>query len=288
MNGPTVSVARRWRPEALTELAQDCDDAARRLRDHVEAAVSDADRSSEYWTGAAADAARQRAWRIAADTAAIAHRLVMASVAARDGADQMCAARDALLSLADDARRDGFEVADDGTVTVGADPAPLLVLLAGGQEGLAEDLLDRRAAQLSTHIRDALGRLGAADADAAHDVTAALHMTVVDEPDEPAATVPAGAWPVHAVDVVDAWPVMSQDRIAAQIAAMTSEQRDRLIAEFPDRVGNTDGVPWEMRVAANRRNVAAAILAETGADEGSRRRIAFYRSLLGEVDDPAG
>ncbi|PRC51506.1 alpha/beta hydrolase, partial [Mycobacterium sp. ITM-2017-0098] len=42
------------------------------------------------------------------------------------------------------------------------------------------------------------------------------------------------------------------------------------------------------RVAANRRNVAAAILAETGADEGSRRRIAFYRSLLGEVDDPAG
>lgn len=288
MSGLSVSVARGWNPAALAELAQDWDDAARRLRQHVESAAADADRSRDSWTGEAADAARERARRIAADAAAVSRRLVMASVAARDGADQMFAARDAVLSEVDQARRDGFEVADDGTVTVGADPAPLLVLLAGGQAGLARDLLDIRAAELSSQIREALGRLGAADADAAHDITEALHVTVADEPAEPAATVPAGAWPVQAVDVVDAWPVMSQDRIAAQIAAMSLEQRDRLVAEFPDRVGNTDGVPWEMRVAANRRNIAAAILAETGADDGSRRRIAFYRSLLGEVDDPAG
>jgi uncharacterized protein YukE len=288
MSVPTVSVARGWRPAALAELAQDWDDAARRLRDHVDAAAAEADQTRDCWTGAAADAARGRARRIADDGAAVGRRLVMASVAARDGADQISSARDAVLAQVDQAGRDGFEVADDGTVTVGADPAPLLVLLAGGQDGLAADLLEVRAAELSIRIRDGLVRLGAADVDAAHDVTAALHATDEDEPDRPAATVPAGAWPVQAVDVVDAWPVMSQDRIAAQIAAMSPEQRDRLVAEFPGRVGNTDGVPWDMRVAANRLNIAAAVLAESGVDEGSRRRIAFYRSLLGEVDAPAG
>ena len=76
---------------------------------------------------------------------------------------------------------------------------------------------------------------------------------------------------------------MSQDRIAAQIAALTPEQRQRLVADFPRQVGNTDGVPWEMRIAANRTNIAQAIL-----DEPDPYRAAFYRTLLGEVDDPAG
>jgi hypothetical protein len=38
-----------------------------------------------------------------------------------------------------------------------------------------------------------------------------------------------------------------------------------------------------MRIAANRTNIAQAIL-----DEPDQRRAAFYRTLLGEVDDPAG
>jgi hypothetical protein len=37
---------------------------------------------------------------------------------------------------------------------------------------------------------------------------------------------------------------MSQDRIGDQIAAMTPAQRQRLITEFSQQVGNTDGVPW--------------------------------------------
>jgi hypothetical protein len=81
---------------------------------------------------------------------------------------------------------------------------------------------------------------------------------------------------------------MSQDRIAAQIAAMTPEQRDRLITDFPREVGNTDGVPWDMRAAANRLNIAAAILAEPGRSVESHNRTVFYRGLLGEADDPTG
>ena len=79
---------------------------------------------------------------------------------------------------------------------------------------------------------------------------------------------------------------MSQNRIGEQIAAMTPEQRQRLIAEFPQQVGNTDGVPWDMRIAANRVNIAQAIVDGLG-DPASQQRTAFYRTLLSEIDDPA-
>ncbi|MDA2890509.1 alpha/beta hydrolase [Mycolicibacterium sp. BiH015] len=286
MSSLTVSLVRRWRPEALSTLARELDAAARRLRDRVDDAVAASDRSQDHWVGSAADAARERARRIGADTVEVARRLVTAAVAAHDGAVQIAAARSELLAEVDEARTKGFDVADDGSVTVAAAPEPLLILLAGGQDALAEDMLELRAVELSARIRDGLRRVESADVDAAHDLTSALSDNRPSE--TPAATVPAGAWPVQAGDVVDAWPAMSQDRIATQIAGMSLEQRNRLIAEFPQQVGNTDGIPWDMRIAANRLNIASAILAETGTDPLSLRRIAFYRTLLGEINNPEG
>jgi hypothetical protein len=69
---------------------------------------------------------------------------------------------------------------------------------------------------------------------------------------------------------------------------MTAEQRAELIDGFPRQVGNTEGVPWDMRAAANRINIAQAIVDETRTDPDAKRRIAFYQDLLREVDDPAG
>jgi hypothetical protein len=65
---------------------------------------------------------------------------------------------------------------------------------------------------------------------------------------------------------------------------MTPEQRRYLVEQFPHQVGNTDGVPWDMRIAANRINIEQAIL----DSRGDQRRIAFYRGLLSEVADPTG
>jgi hypothetical protein len=136
-----------------------------------------------------------------------------------------------------------------------------------------------RAGALRQQIDDALDRLAAADTDAANDIEKAFTPSPVPRA---VATVPAGAWPVQASDVVAGWPAMSQDRIGEQIAAMTPAQRQRLITEFPQQVGNTDGMPWDMRVAANRVNIAQAIV-----DTEDPRRVEFYRTLLGEIDDPA-
>ncbi|MGE2833413.1 alpha/beta hydrolase [Mycobacterium sp. SMC-4] len=286
MSPPTLSQARAWDPDALARLGDQWDEAARRLLADVDAALVEVDRGGRQWTGAAADAARRRAGRIADDAAAAARILIAASVAAHDGADRIGATRRQVLALADAAHRDGLWLDEDGTVRAHGDPGSLLQMMAGGNAEVAAGMLEARAARLTVELAGALQRLGDADADAADDIAAAFASAPTTPP--AAATVPAGAWPVQAADVVDAWPAMSQDRIAAQIADMTPHQREQLIAGFPRQVGNTDGVPWPMRVQANRVNIASAILAEDGRDDGSRRRQALYRDLLGEVDDPAG
>lgn len=119
------------------------------------------------------------------------------------------------------------------------------------------------ATVLAEEIGAALDRLGDADADAARDIDAAA-------------------------DVTADWPTMDGDRIASQIAAMTPAQRARLIDDAPSIVGNTNGVPWDMRAAANRVNIAQAVRDETGTGPDALRRIAFYLGLLREIDDPAG
>jgi hypothetical protein len=181
------------------------------------------------------------------------------------------------------ARAEGFTVNDDGVVSIRDGPPPLLVALSGGNADVARDMLSMRADALSKQITSGLDRLGAADIDAAADIDEAFGSFPAPQP---AATVPAGAWPVDAGDVVAGWPALSQDRIARQIDAMSPDQRQRLVTEFPREVGNTDGVPWDMRIAANRVNVAQAVVDDFG-DPAAQQRTALYRGLLGEIDDPA-
>ncbi|OBI74162.1 alpha/beta hydrolase [Mycobacterium sp. E740] len=275
---PTVSQAQAWRPDSLREAADQFYAAATDVHVTLDVAVQGVGASHEFWTGSAAEAARRDALALGRTSEELARAMVLAAVAAADGADQIARARSDVLDLVDTVRSEGFVVGDDGIVAVGADAAQLLVALSGGSRPVAHDLLGARAAELTRQVVAALDRLAAADADAAADIAEALAAPV----SRPPATVPAGA-AVQPGDVVAGWPAMSQDRIADQIAAMTPEQRQRLVDEFPREVGNTDGVPWELRVAANRTNIAEAIL-----EERDPVRIAFYRGLLTEIDDPAG
>lgn len=266
MTPPTVGQAEAWSPGALGRLADGWDRNARLVCAHADSLASE----FSFWTGAAADTARRRAKSIVAAADTLARALVLAAAAARDGAAQISAARTDVMAVVAAARTEGFAVDDAGSVEVHAPPSPLLVALAGGVPSVAVEMLTMRAAELTGRLAEALNRLGAADADAAADMAEAF-------------AIPAAGGHGADADVVTAWPITSQDRIADQIAAMTPEQRQRLVEGFPSQVGNTDGVPWQMRVEANRTNVAQAVLREPDP-----QRLAVYRELLGEVDDPAG
>ena len=125
---PTLSQAQAWRPAALLDVADAWDQAVDDLIARVDTVVH----SVDSWSGEAADAAHQRAAAIAADGQALARSLVTAAVAARDGADQIAAAQADVLARVAAAHGEGFVVDEDGSVSVRADPPPLLVALSGG------------------------------------------------------------------------------------------------------------------------------------------------------------
>jgi hypothetical protein len=274
-----VSQAEAWRPDSLREAAERWYAAATDVHAGVEIAVDGVAGTRDFWIGSAADAAREGAVGVGRTSGAVARAMVLAAVAARDGAAQISLARAEALGLVATSRGEGFAVGDDGSVSVGGAAPQLLVTLSGGDDVVARGMLRVRADELTRQLFAALDRLGAADADAAADIDEALTLPVP----RPAATVPAGAWPVQEGDIVAGWPAMGQERIGQQVAAMTSDQRQTLTEAYPLQVGNTDGIPWDMRIAANRTNIAQAIL-----DSDDPRRSAFYRGLLAEVDDPGG
>lgn len=257
MTRPTVSQARAWNPEALRDLADAWVVVAGRLQqraDQVDSAVSG---SNTIWRGTAADEARRVASPATAALRRLCGALVIAAAEARDGADGIGSARDDVLSRIDDAQAGECTVADDGTVSPPSQPSKLTVMLTGGTAQTATALLEVRAQELTRTLQSALDRLAASDNDTARAIDGAFDLAT-DASDAPDAVRPAGLSGSTAED----WSHLSQGRIAELIAAMPTAERERLIRTHPEQMGNTDGVPWDLRVAANRVNIAKAILRE--------------------------
>ncbi|AKK27714.1 alpha/beta hydrolase [Mycobacterium sp. EPa45] len=321
MSGPGVSQVLTWRPHALLELAGDWDDAAGRLQARADAIDDAVAGSVGVFTGTAAGTARAALGPTVTELRGVCRALILAAAEARDAADVLTRGRDRVLAVVADARDEGCQVSDDGTVGPPSTPSALLVACSGGAVSAAREMLDVRAAELTRLLQGALSALGAADAEAARAIGAAFETATAG----PAPVRPAG---VTGSPVGD-WPHMSQDSIAASVAAMSDSERRRLVEGKPLEVGNTDGVPWEMRVAANRINIANAILDElrgievpddvklraavaptleaadaerlwatlhadsalraaavAAYDHDARARISYYESLLGDVPDP--
>ncbi|MCV7225218.1 alpha/beta hydrolase [Mycolicibacterium komossense] len=289
MTRPTVTQARQWRPERLREVADAWDDAAGHLQTEVDELRRSADEGRDGWAGTAAATGWERLASAQMAATAMTRGFVAAAVAARDGAARIAAARDEVLAVLSDA--DGYRVADDGTVAPpDGDAAPLLRLTSGGDERVAQLMMAMRATELTDLLRTALDRLGAADTETAHDIDQAFDVRAAATDQGPAHTRPAGVGPVADAAIVAAWPSMSQDRIAGQIAAMTPAQRQHLIDTMPAQVGNTDGAPWEMRIAANRINIADAILDQRRTidrpDDDKLRRV-LGQAIAAQHLDPA-
>lgn len=285
----TVTEASVWSSDSLHRGADGWERAAFDLQIQVDGVVRGVDATVDLWTGTAADAMRDDARRVTAAGTQTAESLLTAAVLARQGADRIDAAATIVRTLVDDARALGCTVADDGTVTAPAAVPQTILDGVGGDAALGRWYIDAWSAQMTNDIASALQTLGDTDADVAAQINEAF-----DAPATKTAPAGVGQWTVPPADVVAGWATLSQDRIAAQIAGLTLAQRRQLVTEFPREVGNTDGVPWDMRMEANRLNIANAIveqqhlLGQSDDDQAIEERIAFYSGLLGKVEDPTG
>lgn len=259
MSRPSVSQAESWRPDALAELAEAWDHAAGRLQLDIDEMAREVLDTRDFWIGSAADEARTKITEITAPGRRLARTLIAAAAAARNGHRQIGTARATALSAVQDARTLGYHVADDGTVATPATIPDLVRMTCGGDVATARMMMDTRTTELTAEVLGALDSLGAADADTAHEIEVLFSPA---RPQATTGTAPAAAWSLTPAEVVAAWPHMSQDRIAAAVSAMSEQERAQLVEAAPKSVGNTDGVPWEMRMAANRLNIADAILTQ--------------------------
>ena len=247
MSRPTLRQAISWQPDSLEAAAGVWDAAATDLHRDVAVLIRGVEGLHEHWRGSTAAAARTRMTGLTGEATRLARVFVAAAAVARSGAQSIGQRRDEVLAAVAAARAEGYPVADDGTAHA---PAP------------ASEVMASRAAELSITVGAALDRLGVADEDTARDLDAAFRIA------EPAPTTAAG-WPTGPAALVAGWPTLSQEAIAAQIAALSPEQRQQLVEAAPRQAGNTDGVPWPLRIAANRLNIADAILTQRGLLERS-------------------
>lgn len=254
MTPPRVSQVLAWRPQSLNDVAGEWEEEAGRLQVRADSVDDSVTGTAGVFAGSAADVSRAAIAPTTAGLRRMCQALILAAAEARDAADAIGRGRDRVLAAVADARDEGCPVDDDGTVHPPSAPSALLVACSGGSDSAARAMLDVRAAELTRVLQGALAALGAADAEAAGAIDAAFDVTSP----EPASVRPSA---VTGRPVGD-WPRMSQDDIAASIAAMSDLERRRLVENRPAETGNTDGIPWEMRVAANRINIANAILDE--------------------------
>ena len=228
---PTLTLLGDWNPASLAVSADELTVTVRRYRSEVTAGCERV-RSTD-WSGLVVDAACERADRELRSATALSAEMDRIAAALQAGAGTLAAARAAVFAVVDESRQAGLFVDDTGRVTapppawLGAVPT-LAAVVAVAFAVLARVQQERLSA--------ALDAVDAAD----RDLAAALRRTGSSDTDRPPA--PSGFTPEQNCRY---WSTL---RPAQQRAA---------VDEYPDRLGNLDGIPGQVRDEINRSRLAA-------------------------------
>jgi hypothetical protein len=126
------------------------------------------------WEGSSADAATKSARKLANRQAKLHDALIRTQTALRDGGSQLAATRQMILDTVAQLKQQGWDVADDGTVSVR--PGGPLDWLARKSAAAAMQLR-QLAARNSVEIKTMLARFGGQDAALAGDIRRATAMS---------------------------------------------------------------------------------------------------------------
>lgn len=256
----SIAEVRGWDPGTFGTAAAAASARAADI-DSAMTTADDAVGSTEQWAGPSGDAAR-RGFRAELDQSRQLRNLLLCIAdEAADAEREVGSARTHLLQLVNGCRPD--VVSDDGAVTdADGEPVP--------------DATNRvRAALAEVYRQD--GMFASALADTAH----ILRLVVTDPARVPA---PNGTVTSASAAVVQLRDMSIDDRYDYFARLSPAEQR-ALLAADPVTIGNTDGVPFSLRIAANDVNIRNARDAELRKppDQRDRAMIDRYSAM---VDEP--
>lgn len=263
---PTISQLRGWNLDALGKAADAARDNARTL----DASLDSCDRvfnDASGWYGKTHDAAKIKVDQELDHGREIRNVLNRISDDAEDAARTLKHAKEFTLQDVDGAVSEGFTVTDTGEVS--HPDAKKAQAVADHQRRIQSGLdeLARLDDMYGKKLREAADDLESMR-DGQHDVTLPSGERV--DPDA----------------LVDRVSKMSADERAAFLATLSPETVDAMVIANPEVMGNSDGIPFDTRIAANEINIRNALSDELQKQPPDQARVNQLQDMLKPMEDP--
>jgi WXG100 family type VII secretion target len=242
----TIPQVEASRPEGLTQSATELGQKASSLTSQIDKQRATLDGLRSGWHGTASDAAIAKAQPTLLRMQQIHDALNRAQTVLADGGSHLTQTRTNVLQTVNQLKGHGWQVGPDGTVSV-RPGSPLdqyakvsranamkLQQLAATNSLAVKTLLadfDTTDRQLSQNLRTAVGGLASGPMKLGPD-----GIPLPDAPYDTGSEIPVGKDPT---DVNEWWK------------SLTQQQRDQLLHDWPDKLGNLDGIPVVDRDKAN-------------------------------------
>lgn len=274
----TVSSVLAWRTDSLAEAAWHFATARDRVEESGYGVQGVCEELPEVWEGDAGQVARAALSEKLAAAADLAEALGLVARTLSAAGEALDAAQRVVLRARDLAEDEGLVLNKDGGVR---QPAPSL-LLAGTVEDPA--VVARRNRQVEAAVdaqrlaRQGLAAAQEADDDAARAVRDAWQIAVWERGPDIGSDLVAAVLD-RAVPAADAAPEL----VAAWWETLSPAAREALELREWARLGNLDGIPYEVRIRANRVAISAALEEELRRAPGLEKRVAELEEQLAEI-----
>ncbi|KHO28117.1 hypothetical protein QQ44_00670 [Mycolicibacterium setense] len=272
----SISQVEASNPEALVHSGAAVGSRAAELAAQMDQQRAIIDKLRAGWTGSSADAA------IASATASLERMqrlhgaLGTLSSALQDGGGELVQQRSRIVSTVGRLQGQGWQVADDGTVSVR--PGSALDIFAR-LSPVNRMLLQALAANASLDLQTMLAQFESTDDKVGQQVRdAAAALSGPGATESPAPTGPQS--------LVDRLAGMTPDERAAFLAGLSPETLHEMVLADPQAMGNTDGVPFDTRIEANNINIRNALAEELKKQPPDDARVKQLQAMLTPIKDP--
>lgn len=251
----TVFQLHNWSPASLEAAAAGFETARNRLADTSADLQVTVRMLNDGWAGAASEAASASIRAQAAVAANLVDSLSLARRSLLAAADSITAARALLFDAEVLAARHDLRLTADGVAQVGLDGTDEQREARGQVFGLLAAALE------AAHDADRDGARAVRAALSTADLTATQERELVED-----------------IGVFEPFSGLTVAGVTRWWASLPPAARARLEREQPEMIGNLDGLPYDARLRANRRNIADTL-------DASRAEIGELEALIADLEE---
>ncbi|WKG03855.1 alpha/beta hydrolase [Mycolicibacterium sp. HK-90] len=265
-------------PEALVRSGADVGNRAATLAAQIDQQRAVIEKLRTDWKGSAADAAIENATTTLQRMQRLHDALTALRTALQDGGADLVQQRSSIVNTVEQLRGQGWQVADDGTVSIR--PGSALDIFSR-LSPVNRMMLLAMAAKASAQLKEKLAQFEATDTKVGQQVRdAAAPLSTPD------VTPPPG--PNDPKALVERLAGMTPDERAAFLAGLPPETVQAMVQADPQVMGNTDGVPFDTRIEANNINIRNALAEEQKKQPPDEARVRQLEAMLKPIEFPPG